>query len=128
MDQKALQELKARCMTAAAQGFSIARATYYAAELQGMVGTPDVSGIALDSPEYLLILIGMAEKGEKAPAAKAPPKAEAKVEVKAEAKVEADVEIEVEEASVEVEEASVKAEEAPVKAEEPATKKKSKKN
>ncbi len=62
-----LTELKARCITAASRGFSIGKAESYVAQLQEVVGKPELpAGMAPLSPAHLLHLIGMAERGEKA--------------------------------------------------------------
>ena len=116
MDKKSLADLKARCIAAVANGRAIARAAAYIAELHSMVG---VVNPGMTSPQYMLTLIDMAEKGVKAtpktqPSPKMPeppkpaPKPEPKLEVPPPPPPEPEVSIE-----VEAEEAPVEAEEAP---------------
>jgi hypothetical protein len=89
-----LTELKARCQMAATNGFSIGKADVYVANLQAAVGVDDISGVVKNSPEHLLALIALVDKG-----AKASPKAPVKAAVRAEPRPE----IKFEAASVEVE-------------------------
>lgn len=65
MDKKSLADLKARCLVAASNGQAIARAEQYVAELQKQVGVVKIA--CPNTPQHLLVLIAMAEKGVKAP-------------------------------------------------------------
>ena len=118
-------ELKARCLKAAAQGYTFGRAAGYVVELQALVGTPDLpADIVADSPAHILFLLDMLDQGQKAsakPKAKIEARAEPRAEIQfkdppvpvpePEIEVTAEVEAEAEEAPVE---APVEAEEAPV--------------
>lgn len=110
MDKKSLADLKARCIAAVANGQAIARAEQYVEELHKTVG---VVSPGVVSPQYMLTLIDMAEKGVKAtpktqPSPKMPkmpepaPKPEPRLEVPppppAPVEPEISVEIEAEEA------------------------------
>lgn len=73
---KEYAELKARCLLCASQGYQIGHADGYVAALQADVGEPELpQGMVPKSPEHLLLLIDMVEKGEVAvKAPKAAPK------------------------------------------------------
>ena len=61
-----LSELKERCLKAAANGYRIGRAAVYVASLQKKVGgKPRLGAIRPESPEHILLLIGMVERGER---------------------------------------------------------------
>ena len=80
-----LIELKERCIAAAEHGYVIGRADKYVENLQKEVGVPELKGIVPNSPQHLLLLLDILEKGVKATA---------KVEVKAEVKAETHMEVE----------------------------------
>ena len=60
-------ELRTRCITAASRGYQIGRAEQHVADLQTKVGEPTLpQGTTLNSPDHLLFLLNMLDKGEMA--------------------------------------------------------------
>ncbi len=57
-------ELRTRCIAAASHGYKIGRAEQHVADLQSKVGSPVLpQGTVLNSPDHLLFLLGMLDKG-----------------------------------------------------------------
>ena len=73
MNKTALIALKERCHLAVANGYNIGRTELYVADLQKTVGMHN-TGFPVDSPQHLLALIELAEKGVQAPKTMPSPK------------------------------------------------------